>query len=894
MRLALELEAEDGDPLCQDYEQFGGPAKAPLLYFDFVEICGGSGVLSREALDLGLVVAPVLDLSYSEHYDLGDLRFLEWILHMVTSSRFRSLLLEPPCTTFSPAAHPACRSYAEPLGYDRLDPKTFHGNLLAFRSFVVLRVGKRQKTPSGLEQPRRSKMAWTPMWRSLLSQGFREAVVASCQFGSPHQKEFRLLVYRLSAERLQVKCPGGHSHIPIQGKFTKPSATCVQGLARHIALEFKRALEFVARCDDHLPAVGLESVLGNDALLSSAWNLLYHCPWKKKSHINVLEAEMAVRILKHQCVVEPESRILGFLDPQVALQALAKGRSSSWSLSPSCRRAAALQITGGLYPGWNFAPTRLNPADDPTRDAAIRSPCWHSIKLGRSLDFTQLHSTPLPRPYANWIRLLILVSSFNFVDGFSLDFGSSLSGLTLSFLDWLIRVPDAYLSFVFRALDFSGFAAFDFSICHLSLAMLCWAWLVLVASVVSLRNTTPKVSRIFPLVWLVLLCGSSAYAMEPNSAAERQRPPARSSTVLIPTRTVRQETRLGREKLLRTFGQWLAANHNVVLENLLSEKPADPEEICKCLVLFGQEMFISGKTYGSSSETINAIGAARPLIRKQLAPAWDLAFAWLADEPHQHHPALPLSVVLAVLTTCLWWGWPLEAAIFALAWNGILRIGEVLMSLRKDLVLPEDSMPGVNFVLLRIRAPKTRGRAAKHQAARVDPIDMIQLISGVFGDLPPDRPLWPYSAATLRKRFTAVLQSLGLPESVKGSRGFDLGSFRPGGATHLLLTTEDPELCRRRGRWLSTRVMEIYLQEVLATTFVQKLDPSLRSNIYERSAVFPRVLQIALSFLANGIPCKVWPRLFPQEFGVGIDGIFLDPDLKQGQLFCMIDVQFLL
>lgn len=249
------------------------------------------------------------------------------------------------------------------------------------------------------------------------------------------------------------------------------------------------------------------------------------------------------------------------------------------------------------------------------------------------------------------------------------------------------------------------------------------------------------------------------------------------------------------------------------------------------------------------------------MIRKQLAPAWDLAFAWLANEPHQHHPALPLSVLLAVLTTCLWWGWPLEAAVFALAWNGILRIGEVLLSKRKDLVLPDDSMPGVNFILLRIRAPKTRGRAAKHQAARVDPSDMIQLLVGVFGELPPDRLLWPYSAATLRKRFSAVLSSLGLPESTKSCRGFDLGSK---GATHLLLTTEDPELCRRRGRWLSTRVMEIYLQEVMATTFVQRLDPKVRSTIYDRAAVFPQVLQLSMSFLATGIPCKVWPRLFPQ------------------------------
>ena len=37
------------------------------------------------------------------------------------------------------------------------------------------------------------------------------------------------------------------------------------------------------------------------------------------------------------------------------------------------------------------------------------------------------------------------------------------------------------------------------------------------------------------------------------------------------------------------------------------------------------------------------------MIRKQLVGAWDLAFAWQADEPGEHHPALPLSILLAML-----------------------------------------------------------------------------------------------------------------------------------------------------------------------------------------------------------------------------------------------------
>lgn len=86
------------------------------------------------------------------------------------------------------------------------------------------------------------------------------------------------------------------------------------------------------------------------------------------------------------------------------------------------------------------------------------------------------------------------------------------------------------------------------------------------------------------------------------------------------------------------------------LSVLLSTKPADPEEICKWLVLFGQDCSASGKAYGSFSETINAVAVVRPLVKRQLAPAWDLAFAWFCDEPHRHHPALPASVLLALLS----------------------------------------------------------------------------------------------------------------------------------------------------------------------------------------------------------------------------------------------------
>ena len=120
--------------------------------------------------------------------------------------------------------------------------------------------------------------------------------------------------------------------------------------------------------------------------------------------------------------------------------------------------------------------------------------------------------------------------------------------------------------------------------------------------------------------------------------------------------------------------------------------------------------------------------------------------------------------------------------------------------MRADLILPADAAPGTNHILLRIKAPKIRGRAAKHQAARVDPQNLVQLISTIFGPLPPTAKLWPLSAQTLRKRLKLILERLGLV--TLGHKTFELASFRPGGATCMMEQTESSELVRRRGRWM--------------------------------------------------------------------------------------------
>ena len=86
-------------------------------------------------------------------------------------------------------------------------------------------------------------------------------------------------------------------------------------------------------------------------------------------------------------------------------------------------------------------------------------------------------------------------------------------------------------------------------------------------------------------------------------------------------------------------------------------------------------------------ETINMAAMVFPSLRRQLQPSWDLAFSWMREEPPTHPLAPPWQILCAMLTVSITWGGVKVAAILALCWGGLARVGEVLAA-RRDLVLP--------------------------------------------------------------------------------------------------------------------------------------------------------------------------------------------------------------
>ena len=820
----------------------------PLAFcYDFLEVFSGSAKVSDSLSKLGFVIGPPIDLSVSPEYNMEYLHVISWITHMVASGQLCSFMAEPPCTTFSIMRKPPLRSRLSPFGFDTSHVQTSNGNLLAHRALQLMWVGLQNQVPGLLEKPLSSLLKHMPSYKNLLSQPFvRQCRTDSCMFGSIHQKSFRFVSVHLDLDRLAARCDRSHCHVPIAGGYTKASATYVDRLADRLAEVLSVGIKLVkdrVSAFEALPSRGLENQVVNSIALSSEWKVVDDWCFRKSSHINILEFSVLGRLAKCLASRGSSVRAVSFVDSFVVSAAASKGRTSSVGLAPVLRRYNAVCVAAGLYINTPFCPTRLNPSDDPSRDQPLREPsgCF-DVRSWDCADLFRLSALPkLRRWSSNWVRLTLSLMGPRFLDLTDRSFfRCSLPWTLCSQMD-------------FAQMDFDSTLGFPGEGPSVSLLLLCW----LCCCVSGSWSVGPS------CLFGALAMASVSESMLPRNNADLTRQLHRQSRpTLVSGRPVLPATTLNRDNLFKVFDDW-CATEEICFSTLLENALKFVEEINVILVKYGKLLYSSGRPYGHYSETINSVVSRKAILRRQLQMAWDYAFAWVKAEPPTHHMACPWQILLAIVGTSLLWGWCREAGIFAMTWGGLLRAGEATSALRRDLLLPADTQDTNQFALVSISEPKTRFTVARHQTAKIDAPDLVRVMHLAFFKLPQNERLWPYSSQTLRNRFKTVLASLSLHVSPSYDlRQLDLGSLRPGGATWLLQTTEQSELVRRRGRWISARVMEVYLQEVGAAKFMNALNADQKEKIYGMAFGFPHLLTKAEQFFRAGVSSTVWFKIF--------------------------------
>ena len=436
-------------------EQFGpvDPGRPLAFTFDFLEVYAGSGKVTKYVAQLGVSVGVPIDLSYSPELDLRLQHVMRWLSFLVSERRIKCFAIEPPCTTFSIMRRPRLRSQQVPLGFDPDNPQTSLGNLLACRSGQVMYIASDANVVGLWETPFSSYMKHLPAWKAVKRKpNASECRCDSCRFDSPHLKSFRFLTVNADARPLALRCVCRGKHLRIEGSLTKDSAVYTDALASCIASVLVRSAQAIDRLlalEDSLESGGLENQLVNEVALSADWSVVDSWTFKKQSHINILEEAALLRLVSKIALRNQSCRLVSFVDSFVCRGATHKGRSSSKGLSSVLRRLNALLVSAGIHLCAPFCPTRLNVADDPTRDTALRGPV---VGAGfKQMDFAELslvasHS-PLRRWASNWVRLVFLIlgsavfsfkdrSSFRCCRGpgvLSLDFSSFDFDSTLGF-----------------------------------------------------------------------------------------------------------------------------------------------------------------------------------------------------------------------------------------------------------------------------------------------------------------------------------------------------------------------------------------------------------------------------------------------------------------------------
>ena len=260
-----------------------------------------------------------------------------------------------------------------------------------------------------------------------------------------------------------------------------------------------------------------------------------------------------------------------------------------------------------------------------------------------------------------------------------------------------------------------------------------------------------------------------------------------------------------------------------------------PPLFVEALRLYGQELFSSGTPLHYYRQLLAFVSKEFLSVKPFLGAAWNAVTRWEHLEPLTHQPPLPEPILLAMVSLplppkILCW-----AALTALCFYGIARIGEPLHATRADLLTPGDLLSERLCVYLVVRRPKTRGSGAKVQHISLHEPLVIELVSAVFEPLPKEALLYPGSPAAYRRRWDALLKDLGIDRALK----LTPGPLRGGGA----VTAHQKGLPIADLQWAMRlqhqTTLGYYLQEVAAASVLPSFSHEARENVQAAGKFFP-------------------------------------------------------
>ena len=314
-----------------------------------------------------------------------------------------------------------------------------------------------------------------------------------------------------------------------------------------------------------------------------------------------------------------------------------------------------------------------------------------------------------------------------------------------------------------------------------------------------------------------------------------RRPPRARSGRLDDIQLVEPTTAALRLRFWSSFAGWVC---EAIGLNEVTELMICPQLFVEALRLYAQVLFSAGTPLHYYRQLVAHVSKEYPSVKPFIGAAWGAVTRWERIEPLQHRPPLPEPVLKAMLALALIHGWYRFAAVTALGFYGVCRVGEPLRASRADLLTPEDLLSDRRCVYLLIRKPKTQHRGASVQHVTVVEPLAIALIEFALEPLPKTAQLFAGSAGSYRRRWDRLLHELGIPKMLK----LTPGSLRGGGA----VTAHQQGLPIADLQWAMRLRHQVtlahYLQEVTAVSVLPSLSEEARSNVRAAARFLPVLL----------------------------------------------------
>ena len=260
-----------------------------------------------------------------------------------------------------------------------------------------------------------------------------------------------------------------------------------------------------------------------------------------------------------------------------------------------------------------------------------------------------------------------------------------------------------------------------------------------------------------------------------------------------------------------------------------------------CVAEYIEFMWEDGESRSRAGDTLSGLQHQSPALKRSLPCSWRLVKAWQKAELPARAPPITEEITQALVGAALALGWNDIAVLTWIAFECLLRTGEMLALKKNSLAL--DLVNNVGVVDLGMT--KSGQRAGAKESVTIEDPSLCRFAEAFLRRLEPGDPLLRRTHADYRNKFKALCKLLGLEQW-----DFKPYSLRRGGATHHFRKHGALSRTVVRGRWGNAKTARIYLNEGVAVT------ASIMNSV-QNNGLLHRYRTSFLKFLATGLKPRI-------------------------------------